>query len=146
MASLKGQVTQSFVPVTTEYESKNLSTSKKPPHSARIISPPRMPAATSVRKLSNEDIPIIATNDGPFSRSLPLIPASRSRHFPNGILHPPSSPPTNSSEEGSYLRSYKAHMEQILRKDSPFSDLKVPNYTSIEDVMRANEVFIDFNY
>ena len=39
-----------------------------------------------------------------------------------------------------FFRSYKAHIEQVLRKDAPpYSDLKVPNYSSIEEVMKANE-------
>lgn len=142
MASLKGQVTQSFVPLTSEHELNRSTISKKLPNSARAISPPRISLPANPRKLSNEEIPIVSTNDGPFSRSLPQIPVIRSKSFNNGNNNPPSSPPTNSSEEASFLRSYKAHIEQMLRKDAPpFSDIKMPNYTSIDDVMRANEVF-----
>jgi hypothetical protein len=149
MASLKGQVTQSFVSPTNEHELNRSFTSKKSagsqPNSARVTSPSRIPVSANTRKLPNDEIPIVPINDGPFSRPLPHVLVGRSKTFHNSILNPPSSPLTNSSEEASFLRSYKAHIEQVLRKDAPpFSDIKVPNYTSIEDVMRANEVFIFF--
>jgi regulator of replication initiation timing len=144
MASLKGQVTQSFVAPTNEQDLNRSFTTKKssipPPTSARVLSPSRVPLPFNPRKLLADEIPIISTNDGPFSRPLPQVAMGRSKTFHNGTLHPPPSPPTNSSEEANFLRSYKSHIEQVLRKDAPpFSDLKIPNYTSIEDVMKANE-------
>jgi hypothetical protein len=148
MASLKGQVTQSFVSSTNEQEPNRSLISKKPsvspPSSARIVSPNRIQLSMNARRLPHDEISTISTNDGPFSRSLPQLLVGRSKNFHNGILHPPPpSPPTNSSEEASFLRSYKAHIEQVLRKDAPpFSDIKIPNYSSIEDVMKANEVIM----
>lgn len=83
---------------------------------------------------------MISTNDGPFSRSLPQVSVSRSKSFHSGTAYPPMSPPTNSAEEASFLRSYKAYIEQVLRKEAPaYTDVKAPNYTSIDDVMKANE-------
>jgi hypothetical protein len=145
MASLKGQVAQSFVSTATEHEPSRSLTNKKPagspPTSPRIMSSTRLPLQINTRKVSNDEVSIISTNDGPFSRSLPQVLVGRSKSFHNGALHPSPSPLTNSSEEASFLRSYKAHIEQVLRKDAPpFSDIKVPNYASIDDVMKANEV------
>lgn len=141
MASLKGQVTQSFVSPINEHELNRTLSSKKPSaNPIRVVSPARLPLTHPHRKLSNEEIPIVSTNDGPFSRALPQVPVIRSKTFHNSILHSPASPPTNSSEEANFLRSYKAHIEQVLRKDAPpYSDIKVPNYNSIDDVMKANE-------
>ena len=141
MASLKGQVNQSFTsPINEQELNRTFSSKKSQPTSARVTSPARLPLANNPRKLSNEDIPVVSTNDGPFSRSLPQVPVVRSKSFQNNTVHPPSSPPTNSSEEANFLRSYKSHIEQVLRKDAPpYSDLKVPSYGSIDDVMRANE-------
>lgn len=148
MASLKGQVTQAFLPPSNEQDLNRTFPSKKgspsPPTSARVINPPRVPLPTNNRKSSTDEIPIISTHDGPFSRTLPQVPVSRSKSFLNSSLNSSSSSPTNGSEEANLLRSYKAHLEQVLRKDAPpFSDIRVPNYTSIEDVMKANEVIVN---
>jgi hypothetical protein len=151
MVSLKGQVTHSFVPGSNENDLNRTLTSKKPPVSqpisARVMSPSRLPLSVNTRKLSNDDTSVIHTNDGPFSRSLPQGPVTRSKSFHNGTSHPPSSPPSNSSDEVHFLRSYKVHLEQVLRKDAPpFSDIKVPTYQSVEDIIRSNEVLIRFHY
>ncbi len=148
MASLKGQVGQSFVPTSNEAELNRSFSSKKTPQpqptSARVVSPARAPLPINTRKLSNDENSLVSTNDGPFSRALPQVSVGRSKSFHNGTFHSPASPPSNSSEEASFLRSYKAHIEQVLRKDAPpFADIKVPNYTSIDDVMKANEVMIE---
>ena len=141
MASLKGQVNQAFVSPSTESDINRSFTAKKSQVAARVTSPIRVPVPFNNRKLTNEDIPIVSTNDGPFSRPLPIV--NRSRSFNNGSQNPPSSPPSNGFEESNLLRSYKIHLEQILRKDAPpFSDIKIPNYTSIDDVMKSNEVEI----
>jgi hypothetical protein len=150
MASLKGQVNQAFVPPANESDLNRSLTPKKSSipqqNSVRVINPSRPPLPVNNRKSSNEDISTVSTNDGPFSRSLPQVSVHRSKSFNNGTLNPPSSPPSNGSEEATFLRQYKAHLEQILRKDAPpFSDIKIPNYTSIEDVMKANEVFMILN-
>lgn len=144
MASLKGQVTQSFVPPITEHELSRTFSSKKisnpQPSSARILSPSRLPLAHNSRKLANDELPVVSTNDGPFSRALPQVAVVRSKSFHNSTSHLPSSPPSNGSEEASFLRSYKAHIEQVLRREAPaFSDMKTPSYVSIDDVMKANE-------
>jgi hypothetical protein len=105
-----------------------------------LHSPSRIPLPNNARKLSNDDTPIVSTNDGPFSLPSPYVPVIRSKSLQNSTLYSPSSPLNNSSDEASFLRSYKVHIEQVLRKDAPpYSDLKVPNYTSIEEVMKANE-------
>jgi hypothetical protein len=142
MASLKGHVTQSFISSNSEQEFNRAIVTKKPPTAQstpiRLPSPSRIPLANTARKLSTDEIP---TNDGPFSRSLPHVPiVIRSKSLQNSTVYAPSSPMNNSSDEASFLRSYKAHIEQVLRKDAPpYSDLKVPNYNSIEEVMKANE-------
>jgi len=142
MASLKGQVTHSFPsPINDQDLNRSLSTKKKDHSSsisARVLSPNR---GSSTRKFPNEESSgLISTNDGPFSRSLPQVTVSRSKSFNNGTTYPPMSPPTNSNEEASFLRSYKSYIEQVLRKEAPaYTDVKVPNYTSIDDVMKANE-------
>lgn len=145
MASLKGQVTQSFIAPINEHELNRTFSSKKSPtnvpsNPTRVVNSSRLPINYPHRKLSNEEIPVVSINDGPFSRALPQVPVNRSRTFHNSPVYPSASSPTNSSEEASFLRSYKAHIEQVLRKDAPpYSDLKVPNYASIDDVMKANE-------
>ena len=105
MASLKGQVNQAFVSPSNESDLNRSFTPKKSAVSqqiaARVVSPSRAPLP--IRKLSNEEIPIISTNDGPFSRSLPQV--NRTKSFNNGQLNPPSSPPSNNSEEATLLRS-----------------------------------------
>ncbi|CAF2852811.1 unnamed protein product, partial [Rotaria sp. Silwood2] len=144
MASLKGQVNQAFLTPSNEPELNRTHSTRKPPisqpTSARVPSPPRIPLPPNTRKTSNDETQIISTHDGPFSRALPQVPVPRSKSFHNGALQSSSSQPTNSSDEANLLRSYRAHLEQVLRKDAPpFSDIKVPNYTSIEDVLKANE-------
>ena len=105
------------------------------------MSASRLPTPVNARKISNDEIPTTSANDGPFSRPQPQAAASRSRSFNDGTLHSPPSPQTNASDEINLLRSYKAHLEQVLHKDTPlFSDIKVPNYVSIEDVLKSNEV------
>jgi hypothetical protein len=144
MASLKGQVTQSFVPPIIEHEPNRTVSAKKPlttqATSARLLSPSRLPLPNNPRRLSNDEMPVVFTNDGPFSRSLPPAPSVRGKSLHNSTLYPSPSPMNNSSDEASFLRSYKAHIEQVLRKDAPaYSDMKAPNYSSVDDVMKANE-------
>lgn len=146
MSRAKGPVKAAFVaPVTNEHELARTNSIKKPsvshPTSNRSMSAPRMSSTVNTRKSASDESPIAPINDGPFSRPLPLAPASRSRSFHDNGAHPPASPLSNTSDETSLLRSYKAHLEQSLRKDAPpFADVKVPNYLSIEDVLRSNEV------
>ncbi|CAF1020608.1 unnamed protein product [Adineta steineri] len=148
IASLKGSVKQAFVPPSNEHEVNRAGTTKKSPTlhpiSNRSMSAPRIPSTMSGRKVSNDEQPsppIVSTNDGPFSRPLPLAPVNRSRSFNDNTLHPPSSPLTNNAfDETNLLRSHKAHLEQVLRKDAPqFTDVRIPNYISIEDVLKSNE-------
>ncbi|CAF1188591.1 unnamed protein product [Rotaria sp. Silwood1] len=144
MASLKGQVNQAFLTPSNESELNRSYPSRKAPisqpTSARVTSPPRIPLPLNARKTSNDEMQIISTHDGPFSRPLPQVPVNRSKSFNNGVLQSPSSQSANSSDEANLLRSYRVHLEQVLRKDAPpFADIKIPNYTSIEDVLKANE-------
>ncbi|CAF3306087.1 unnamed protein product [Rotaria socialis] len=145
MASLKGQVTNAFVATPNENDLNRTTSSKKSstsqPVSARVVNTPRAPLpANNPRKMSTDEIPAISTHDGPFSRPQPQGAVNRSKSFHNGATNAPPSPPTNGSDESNLLRSYKAHLEQVLRKDAPlFADIKVPNYTSIDDVLKANE-------
>ena len=144
-ALFKGQVSQAFVAPASESELYRTYTAKKSAvssqNSARLTSSSRTPLIANVRKLSNEDTPIVPLNDGPFSRSLPQVAVTRSKSFQNGQSILAGTAPANSSDEVTLLRSYKAHLEQVLRKDAPpYSDLKVPSYASIEEVIKANEV------
>lgn len=144
-ALFKGQVSQAFVSPANESELNRTYTAKKTvassPNSARLTSSSRSPLIANVRKLSNDDVPIVPANDGPFSRSLPQVPVGRSRSFQNGQSSPAGTAQAHGSDEVTLLRSYKAHLEQVLRKDAPpYSDLKIPSYTSIEEVIKANEV------
>jgi hypothetical protein len=142
IASLKGSVKQAFVSSPNEHELKKTFATKKSPvghpiATARSMSASRISSPVNTRKISNDEMPIVPTNDGPFSRSLPQAPANRSKSFNDGPILT-----TNASDEMNLLRSYKAHLEQVLHKDAPlFSDIKVPNYVSIEDVLKSNEVY-----
>ncbi|CAF1044638.1 unnamed protein product [Rotaria sordida] len=147
MASLKGQVNQAFLTPSNESDLNRSPSTRKPPisqpTSARVTSPPRIPLAPNARRTANDEMQIISTHDGPFSRPLPQVPVTRSKSFHNGALQSSSSQPVNSSDETNLLRSYRVHLEQVLRKDAPpFADIKVPNYTSIEDVLKANEQLV----
>ena len=151
MACLKGQVSQAFLTTSNEHELNRSLTSKKTTvsqlTSARLINPSRFPLQANTRKISNEETQAVSTHDGPFSRPLPQVPVARSKSVHNGALHSPTSSSTNTSDEANLLRSYKLHIEQVLRKDAPpFSDIKVPNYASIEDVLKANEVSISNSF
>jgi len=142
MASLKGQVNEALAP-SDEHELNKTFTTKKvptaPPTSARVKSPSRIPLPITPRKASNDDKPIVSTNDTSTSRSLPQVLLPRSKTFHNST----SQPPSNTSDDASLLHAYKVHLEQVLHKDAPpYSDIKVPNYTCTEDVIKANEVFI----
>ena len=109
--------------------------------SARTFNSSRVPLSGQSRKSSNDDIPNVHSNDGPFSRPRPQLPVSRVKSFQYGTTQPSLSLPWSSADEISLLRSYKVHLDQVLRKDAPtFSDLRIPNYSSIDDVLKANEV------
>jgi hypothetical protein len=141
MTSLKGQVNQVFTS-STEHELNRTFTTKKAsvsqPTSARVMSPSRIPLPVSARKATNDDTQAPHGNDGSFSRPLPSIPVARSKTFNNGSSQSSSS---TTSDEGNLLRSYKIHFDQSARRDAPaYSDVKIPNYTSIEDVLKTNEV------
>lgn len=146
MASLKGQVSQAFVPQSNENDLNRTSSSKKSsssqPLSARGASSSRIQLPPTNRKMSNDEMSVISTHDGPFSRAQPQGSLSRSRSFNNNSsMNPSPSPPTNTLDETTLLRAYRAHLEQVLRKDAPFfTDIKIPNYASIDDVLKSNEV------
>lgn len=139
MASLKGQVSQGFSPSDERDLNRTFTTKKVPvsqPTSARVKSPSRIPLPITPRKTSNDDIPILPAADTSPSRPLPL---GRSKTFHNNT----SQPSPNTLDDASLLRSYKVHLEQIFHKDaSAHSDMKMPNYTSMEDVIKSNEVFV----
>ena len=139
MASLKGQVSQVFIPAEEE-ELNRTFTTKKAPSSARAISPSRIPLPITPRKPPTETMSVASGKTGPMPPSFPS-PMVRSKTFHNG-----TSPPTNAgvSDENNLVRSYKAHLEQVLRKDAPpGAEIRVPNYTCVEDVVKANEVRIN---
>ena len=140
MANLKGQVTQVFVP-TEEHELNRTFTTKKPPASpptsARVMSPSRIPLPITPRKSSADEKSAASTNGHTSTiRSPPTAPPmARSKTFHNNP--PSSSSASNMSEETSLLRAYKMHLEQTMPRDS-----RVPNYMSMEDVIKSNEVFL----
>ncbi len=142
MASLKSQVNQATVPSDEDELNRTFTIKKAPisqPTSARVMSPSRIPLRITPRRLSNDDKSIVPTNDTSTSRPLPPVPIARSKTFHNNT--PQSS--SNTSDDASLLRSYKAHLEQVFHKNAPpYLDIKVPNYTCTEDVIKANEVFI----
>jgi hypothetical protein len=86
------------------------------------------------RRLSHDDKPIVPANNTSASRPLPSLPVTRSKTFHNSTPQSFS----NTSDETVRLRSYKIQPEQRRSKDAP--DIRVPNYTSIEDVIKSNEV------
>ncbi|UJR14614.1 hypothetical protein I4U23_001608 [Adineta vaga] len=144
MAFLKGTVKQNFGSTSNEHEMTRTNSIKKSSAShstsTRSMSAPRIPSTINTRKSPNDEPSIVPINDGPFSRPLPLAPAHRSRSFNDNSSHPISTPLTNMSDEANLLRAYRAHLEQVLRKEAPaFTEVKVPNYVSIEDVFKSNE-------
>ena len=109
--------------------------------SARTVNASRVPWSSQSRKSTNDDAANVHSNDGPFSRPRPQLPVNRVKSFQYGTKQPSLSLPWRSADEISLLRSYKVHLDQVLRKDAPtFSDLRLPNYSSIDDVLKANEV------
>ncbi|CAF2594836.1 unnamed protein product [Rotaria sp. Silwood2] len=140
MTTLKDQIHQA-APSSDEHELNRTFTTKKSsvsqPTSARVTSPSRIPVPITPRKLTNDDMPVVPANTLPStSRPLPPVPYGRSKTFHNDTSQ--TSP--NTSDEANLLRSYKVHLEQVLHKDAqPYSDIKIPNYTCIEDVIKANE-------
>jgi len=123
MANLKGQVKQSY-DQTGEHELNRTFTTKKKPTSARVMSPSRIPVPITPRQSS--------TNEPSTARTLPF---ARSKTFHNS-----TSPST--TDDANLLRTHKLHLEQTLQKKAtPYSDTKVPNYNSIDDVIKSNEVF-----
>jgi hypothetical protein len=142
MASLKGQVNEAFTPSDEHELNKTFTIKKAPttrPTTARVKSPSRIPLPITPRKASNDDKSIVPTNETSTSLPLQQVPFPRSKSFHNNT----SQSPFNTSDDTSLLRAYKAHLEQVLHKDAPpYSDIKAPNYTCTEDVIKANEVFI----
>lgn len=142
VASLRGQAHQSSTS-SEEHDLNRTFTTKKPPASqpvsARVISPSRIPLPATPRKSTNDDTINVPASVVPITRPSPPVPLVRSKTFHNET----SQSSSNNSDEASLLRSYKVHLEQVLHKDLPtYSDIKIPNYSCIEDVMKANEVFI----
>jgi hypothetical protein len=146
MASLKGQVHDVYVPSGEHELNRTFTTKKAPvsqPTSARVMSPSRIPVLVTPRKASATDKSATPTNDTPASRPLPPVSIARSKTFHNDT----SQTPFNISDDASLIRSYKVHLEQVLHKDAPaYSDIKIPNYSCVEDVIKANEVVIEISY
>ena len=64
----------------------------------------------------------------------------RSKTFHNSTSQSSSNP----SDDTTLLRAYKVHLEQVLHKNTPaHSESRIPNYTCIEDVIKANEVLME---
>lgn len=140
MVSLKGQVNQVFTPMEEHELNRTFTTKKTPasqPTSARVSSPSRIPLPITPRKSSADDRSAVSANGNTsMPRPPPTAPPmSRSKTFHNNPSS--SSQPSNFSDEANLLRAYKMHLEQTLHKDS-----RVPNYNSLEDVIKANEVFL----
>ena len=91
------------------------------------------------RKLPNDDKPTVPVNNASSLRTIPPVSFVRSRSFHSEA----SQASSNTSDDANLLRSYKVHLDQILHRDgSSHSSIKTPNYTSVEDIIKANEVFI----
>ncbi len=131
ITSLKGQVNESFTS-SNENELNRTFTTKKAsglqPTSTRVKSPSRIPLPVTPRRLSHDDKPIVPANNASASRPLPSLPVTRSKTFHNSYT----------SDETGRLRSYKLQPEQ--RRDKDALDIRVPNYSSIEDVIKSNQV------
>lgn len=139
--SFRGQINQAFVAPLNEGALGRSYTGKKSPPSSRQQTASRNPLTNTNRKSPNDDVSTVMTNDGPFSRPLPQVPVSRSKSFQAGANVSSAISTTINNEEANLLRSYRVHLEQVLKKDAPsYADVKVPTYNSIEDVIRANEV------
>ncbi|CAF1214861.1 unnamed protein product [Adineta steineri] len=124
MVSLKGQF--------NEHELNQTFTTKKtsnpPPTSARGSSSSRIPLPVTPRRLS-DDKPVTPANNTSNTHALPSKPVGRSRSFHN-----------NTSDESKFLRSYKIQLEQAHQNNPSGSpDIRIPNYSSVEEVIRANE-------
>ncbi|CAF1082887.1 unnamed protein product [Didymodactylos carnosus] len=164
---------QSASVVTSSPHSARITSSSRIPlpiKSARKLSHDE--TSNQITRKSNQyDISNAHSLDGPFSRVLPQLP-SRSKSFhsidrksntnqsttsSNTTLQK-SSTTTNISnnnfnqqssaamDEANLMRSYKTYLEQILKKDhqdGQLSELRIPNYTCIEDVIRANEAILE---
>jgi len=142
VASLRGQVSKVIAP-SDEHELNQTFTIKKAPvsqpTSARVKSPSRIPLPTTPRKSANDDRRTVSTNATSISSPFSSVSLARSKTFHDNTSRPSS----NTSDNASLLRTYKARLEKLLHKDGPpFSDIKVPNYACMEDVLKANEVFI----
>lgn len=142
-AALRAQINQAFVSPSYETDLNRTSSSKKSitstPNSARGP----LTANHSRRPSNNDEVAQILSNDGPFSRPLPQVVVNRSKSFQNGLAPLGIGALSMSNlDEGMVVRSHKTHLEQVLRKDAPtgFSDLRIPNYNSIDDILKSNEV------
>ena len=141
MALLKGQVSQAFNG-SEDIELNRTYTAKKPPGSARATSPSRIPLPiTTPRKQTTDNSSLMSGKTGASSRTASMMPITRSRTFHNASSSSSSSANASPPDENGVLRSYRAHLEQVLHKESASgTDVKVPTYLSIEDVLKANEV------
>ena len=149
MASLKGQVNQTGQ-ASDENELNRTYTLKKPPLSARTTSPSRIPLPITPRRGQSDNASVASGRTVPLMRPPatasaaatsvppPVVPMVRSQTF-----HQPATSyaPSMSHEEANLLRAYKVHLEKVFRKDpNGTAEMKIPNYSSVEDVIRANEV------
>lgn len=154
MASLKGQVTQSF-DNTEDNELNRTYTLKKAPSSARTTSPSRIPLPVTPRRGPSDNGSVASGKTVPMMRApasaaaavtasppapLPMMPIVRSQTFHPSSSSPPP-PSSNNAEENSLLRAYRLHLEKLFRRESGGNaEIKIPTYNSIEDVIKANEV------
>lgn len=149
LASLKNHVhTDGSSTSEEDHELNRTFTTKKSPASqpvsARGISPSRIPLPVTPRKQTNDNTPIVPGNlIQPLPRSLPPVPLMRSKTFHNDTSYASTKP----ADEATLVRSYKAHLEQTFHKDpGTHPNIRIPNYTSIDDVFKANEVYINYDY
>ncbi|UJR32147.1 hypothetical protein I4U23_019614 [Adineta vaga] len=131
LAVLKGQVNETFSS-SSEHELNQTFTLKKPPTSQQstrqMKSPSRIPLPITPRRLLNDDKSASPTSNKSLSNPLPAMPLARSKTFHNDNVN-----------ELSRSRSHK-----VQRDLTEQSDIRIPAYSSLEDIIKANEeLFFD---
>ncbi|CAF0870372.1 unnamed protein product [Didymodactylos carnosus] len=98
--------------------------------------PSRSKSFNSIDRKSN-------TNQSTTSSTTTLQKSSTTTSISNTNMHPQS---ISAMDEANLIRSYNTYVEQLLKKDNQnrrLAELRIPNYTSIEDVIRTNEAILD---
>ncbi|CAF0765954.1 unnamed protein product [Adineta ricciae] len=132
LATLKGQVTEACSTASENELNRTFTTKKSPnlqPSGSHIKSPSRIPLPITPRKLSTDEKSVPPTTTKLPSHLPPAISLSRSKTFHNETI------------DGSpRVRSQKGQRSQTPRQEpSTNSDVRIPCYSSIEEVIKANE-------